>query len=158
VREAEVLDRQRDRRATQLLGQRSLTDREVTELPNCWVLGCFFHPVTCNCCPRTSTVSESPSATGVQPLWVVKPGGFLFLSCDFAPPMYLPTLEHSLVKCSKLVLDSDQRFSCQMLHLILCSDHGKIFFFVSKHSLELTTTITFLIFSDQFSLKFSATL
>lgn len=49
--------------------------------------------------------------------------------------------------CSKLILDSHQRFSCEILYLILCSDQSKIFFFGSEHLLELMTAITFLTFS-----------
>lgn len=79
-------------------------------------------------------------------LWNLKGFCFTDLTSGFTPPMYLPALANTYFGieriCSKLVLDSHQRFSYEILYLILCSDHSKIFFFGSKHSLELMTTIT----------------
>lgn len=79
-------------------------------------------------------------------LMAVKPEEFVFHWSQlwFFPTHVFARLKLNLL-CSKLVLDSYQRFSCEILYLILCSDHSKIF--GSKHSLELMTTITFLTFS-----------
>lgn len=132
--------------------QRALSRRDVTDLPNSWVLECLFHP-TCLQVFTSSCVGALllPVFSHCW-LWNRKGLSFTDPSSAFTPPMYLLTLANTYfvelnLLCSKLVLDSHQRFSCEILYLILCSDHREIFFFGSKHSLELMTTITFLTFS-----------
>lgn len=138
MREAKGLDKERRDRSPEILG---------AGMPFPSYLPAGIHQLMCG----------NPSATNPGSLMAVKLKGLSFtdLSSGFAPPVYLPALANTYytysvelnLLCSKPILDSHQRFSCEILYLVLCTDHSKIFFFGSKHSLELMTTITFLTFS-----------
>lgn len=132
--------------------QRVLSRRDATELPSCWVLGCLFHPACLQVFTSSCVGALLQLVWSHWWLWNLKGFSFTDLTSGFALPTCLSALAKTCfvelnLLCSKLVLDSHQRCSYEILYLILRSDHSKIFFFGSKHSLELMTTITFLTFS-----------